>query len=217
MPDVYASLRSADLLNLGREVQDLIEAGVDGFHLDMMDGRLVPDLALGPHWVKALRGATTLPLDVHLMVEAPLGVARACAEAGADRVSVHVEAAGDLGEVFDAVEEAGSCPGLACFPDTDLRRFEPWLERVHVLNPLGVDPRHGGGYRPETPARVARLVAWRDERKLDYLVLADGGVFWDSREALVAAGADALVGGYPLFAATDRAEAVRRMREGDPA
>lgn len=214
MPKILASLRSADLDRVEGEVRALESAGIDGFHLDVMDGRFVPETCFDAAFVARVRSLTTKLVDVHLFVEDPGAWVRDVARAGADRIAFHVEATPDAGEVLEAIERENVRPGLVLFPSTDLKAVTEHLPRLAVVNPLGVDPRSGSGFDEITFERIQRLWQWRRARALSFHVQADGGVWEKTRDDLVRAGADELVGGYPIFSSADYGKAVTALREG---
>ena len=158
---ILASLRSANLDDLPAELAALEAGGIDGYHLDVMDGKFVPDESFAVKFCRDLRKKTELPIDVHLMVEDPAKQAPRWAKAGADRVAFHIEAADDPEAVVDAIETAGAKAGIVCFPETPLSRLEDALRRVAVVNPLGVDPRKQVGFQDSTFQRIADLVGIR--------------------------------------------------------
>lgn len=217
---MLASLRSADQARLADEVASLEAAGVDGLHLDVMDGHLVPDLCLGPSVVAAVRKLTRLPLDVHLLVEDPDRHLEAFAKAGADRITVHVEAVDspeDLARTLARIRELGCRAGVACFPATPIESLGDHLARVDLVNPLGVDPRAAtgsAGFQEATFQRLRWLAREKTRLSAQVVVQADGGVWAKTRAGLAEAGAEELVGGYPIFSAADRAAAVRTLRLG---
>jgi ribulose-phosphate 3-epimerase len=209
---VLASLRSARLDALDQELAALEAGGIEGYHLDVMDGVFVPETCFDPGFCATLRAATTQMIDVHLMVEDPLIAAPRWAQAGADRVSFHVEAAEDARAVIDAIRGAGAQPGIVCFPRTSLATLAEFLPLVAVVNPLGVDPQQKLGFQETTYQRVANLAAKRTQLGADFRIQADGGVWEKTRQGLVEAGADELVGGYPIFSSDDYGAAISALR-----
>lgn len=209
---ILASLRSADLESLAQELEALEAGGIDGYHLDVMDGRFVPESCFDVAFCRKLRKRTRLPIDVHLMVEDPEAQGPRWADAGADRVAFHIEATRTPEAVVGAIREAGARAGIVCFPQTPLSALEPVLPSVSVVNPLGVDPRQKLGFQESTYQRIADLVAMRPSLGRDFAVQADGGVWEKTRGGLVDAGADELVAGYPIFSTDDYGAAIAALR-----
>lgn len=213
-PRILASLRSADLDRLDEELRSLERAGIDGLHLDVMDGKLVEESCFPPEFVADLRQRTVLSIDVHLIAEQPEQLLRAYASAGAQRISFHLEAAARPAEIVEELHGLGVVPGLVVFPGTPLSELEAFLPSIGLVNPLGVDPRHGLGFQESSYARIGELCAMRDAKGLSFVVQADGGVWEKTRDGLVEAGADELVGGYPIFSSDDYAAAIDELRSG---
>lgn len=214
MPRILASLRSADLAALDQEIQRLEDAGVDGLHVDVMDGQFVPESCFEPGFVAALRPKTRLMIDVHLMARDPAALVPAYAEAGADRIAVHLEACDDAAAVLTHIRAHDVQPGLVLLPSTPVAEVFGHLGEVGFVNPLGVDPTRGLGFQESTYARLEELAAERARRGLDFVLQADGGVWEKTRNGLVEAGADELVGGYPIFSQDDYRAAVQELRSG---
>jgi ribulose-phosphate 3-epimerase len=214
---VLASLRSADPVRLADEIVLLEAAGVDGLHLDLMDGHLVPDLCLGPAVVAAVRRVTRLQVDVHLLLDDPGRFFDAVARAGADRITVHVEAQHEVSRALERIRALGCRPGVACFPPTRIETLGRHLAEADLVNPLGVDPRAPAGgtaFQEATYQRLRWLAAERARLGAGCVLQGDGGVGEQTRDGLVEAGAQELVGGYPIFAAADRAGAIESLRRG---
>lgn len=213
-PAILASLRSADLARIDAELAALERAGVDGLHLDVMDGEFVPETCFDPALVAELRAKSKLMLDVHLLAKDPIGSAPAYAAAGADRISFHLEVVDDPRAFIAHLRELGVQPGVVLLPSTPLDAVLPLLASIEVVNPLGVDPTRGLGFQDDTYARIARLAAHKREHGLTVRIQADGGVWAKTRDGLVEAGAEELVGGFPIFSQPDYAVAVAALRNG---
>jgi ribulose-phosphate 3-epimerase len=213
-PRVLASLRSADLDKLDEELEALERAEIDGYHLDVMDGRFVSESCFDSEFVSRLRPMTELLIDVHLLAETPEKLIDAYAAAGAERIAFHWEAADDAVACVRQIQAAGAKAGIVCLPSTPLSELRSLLGSVDLVNPLGVDPTQGLGFQDSSYERIETLRAWRDQDGCNFVIQADGGVWEKTRDGLVAAGADELVGGYPIFSADDYAPAIRGLREG---
>jgi ribulose-phosphate 3-epimerase len=212
--EILASLRSAKLDALEDELRRLEAARVDALHVDVMDGRFVPERCFSAEFVQRLRSLTPLPIDVHLLTLEPENLATMYAEAGANRICFHLEAARDARALLRDLQDRGLRCGLVLLPSTALTQLEPFLDVVDVVNPLGVDPTEGLGFQESTYERIRWLRERREELELGYRIQADGGVWAKTRDGLVEAGADELVGGYPIFSADEYSAAVAALRDG---
>lgn len=201
---VAPSLLSADFASLERSVRLVEEAGCDLLHLDVMDAHFVPNLTFGPVVVEAVRRLTRLPLDVHLMIEHPIRWIDAFASAGADWLTVHVEACEDVAATLAAIAEKGAKPGLTLRPGTPFADVEPFLESVALVLVMTVEPGFGGqAYRPEQEAKLARARELRAAGGHSYVIEVDGGINAKTARRAVEAGAEILVTGSALFSAPD--------------
>jgi len=213
MPIVAPSILSADFGQLADEVRAVTDAGADWIHVDVMDGHFVPPITIGPLVVEAIRRATHLPLDVHLMIERPERHVAEFVRAGANGVTIHVEAADNVPEVLVAIRDAGARPGLALNPPTPLARVEPFLGLVDLLLVMSVNPGWGGQSFVE--GSMEKLAAAREARRAAgarFVIEVDGGIKTHNAGAAAAAGADVLVAGSAVFASPDYAATIRALR-----
>ncbi len=196
------SILSADFSRLGQQVQEAMNAGADWIHVDVMDGHFVPNLTMGPIVVQALRPLTTLPLDVHLMVQQPEQLIPAFVEAGADSLTVHVEACPHLHRVIQQIHGLGARAGVALNPATPLVTLEEILPYVELVLIMSVNPGFGGqSYIPTSTAKIARLRDMLVQQGLENQVAiqVDGGIKPDNAREVAEAGATVLVAGSAIF------------------
>jgi ribulose-phosphate 3-epimerase len=211
---IAPSILSADFGRLTEEVQAAAAAGADWIHVDVMDGRFVPNLTIGPPVVAALRRATSLPLDVHLMVEAPERLLAQFAEAGADIITVHVEACRHLDRTLDEIRCLGARAGAALNPATGLETIRYVADRLDLLLCMSVNPGYGGqSFIPTAldKVRAARTLLEQLGRR-EVIIEVDGGVGPDNAGVLVAAGCRALVAGTAIYGAPDYRAAIETIR-----
>ena len=209
-----ASILAADFGRLGDAVREAQEAGVDWIHLDVMDGRFVPNLTMGPDAVAAAARHGDLPLDVHLMVAEPAPLLEAFAGAGADRIGVHVEADPHLHRTVARIRELGCLPTVVLNPATPAAALTEILPDVAMVLAMTVDPGFAGqDFVPGVLPKIRRLRAMIDEGGHDVLLQVDGGLDPRTAPEVVAAGADVLVCGSAIFNDRPAAENVRALRE----
>lgn len=214
LPLLAPSLLSADFTRLAEALRLLERAGDCVVHVDVMDGRFVPNLTIGMPVVSALRKETQLPLDCHLMIVEPLTYATAFVEAGADWVSVHQEADPHLHRSLGAIRAAGAKAGVVLNPATPVETLVDVVGDFDFVLLMSVNPGFGGqSFIPRVLDKVRRLDALRSERQCPFFIQVDGGVAQDNAQELVAAGADVLVAGNAVFKAPDPVEAIHRLQE----
>ena len=212
---ISPSILSADFACLGAEIERVEAAGADWIHVDVMDGRFVPPITIGPLVVAAIRRATHLPLDVHLMIETPEKQIAEFVRAGADGVTVHVEASTDVAATLSGIHGAGARPGLALNPPTPLERIRPFADRIDLLLVMSVNPGWGG--QPFVEGSLEKLTAARRLRRetgARFLIEVDGGIKPHNAAAAAAAGADVLVAGSAIFESPDYGATIRALRGG---
>ncbi|MCC6663271.1 MAG: ribulose-phosphate 3-epimerase [Polyangiaceae bacterium] len=211
---IAPSILSADLGRLSDEIRSVDAGGADWIHVDVMDGRFVPNITLGPIVVKAARAATRLPLDVHLMIVEPERYIEAFAEAGADVISVHVEASVHLQRTLGEIRRLGKRAGVVLNPHTPESAVEYLLDDVDLILIMSVNPGFGGQhFLPAVLPKIAKVREMIERRGLSVDLEVDGGVAPETTEAVVRAGADVLVAGSAVFGKPDRAAAIRAIVE----
>jgi ribulose-phosphate 3-epimerase len=214
MRKLSASVLSADFGRLAEQVQEAEQAGVDWIHVDVMDGHFVPNITIGPAVTQALRRATRLPLDVHLMISNPERYVQDFAAAGADWLGVHVEATVHLERLIQQIKETGAKASVTLNPATPLDCLEYVLKEVDMVLLMTVNPGFSGQkFIPGVLPKIRRLRQMIDAQELNVLIQVDGGVSFDTVGDIVAAGADVLVSGSGIFNDKPLAENVRRLKE----
>jgi ribulose-phosphate 3-epimerase len=212
---IAPSILSADFGRLAEEVRAVEAAGADYIHVDVMDGRFVPNITIGPLVVEAVRAATRLPIDVHLMIVEPERYVDDFARAGADLISVHVEASPHLHRTVQRIKALGKRASVAVNPHTALADLDVILPDLDMVLLMTVNPGFGGQKFIE--AVTPKVRALREEivrRKLDVDIEVDGGIAPETVEAVVRAGANVLVAGSAVFATGDYRGAIDALRQG---
>jgi ribulose-phosphate 3-epimerase len=211
---IAPSILSADFGRLAEEVRAIEAAGADYVHVDVMDGRFVPNLTIGPVVVEAVRKATQLPLDVHLMIVEPEKYIDAFARAGASIITVHQETCPHLHRALQQIKAAGAKPSVVLNPSTPLSAIEEVLGEVDQVLLMSVNPGFGGqDFIEATVDKVRRLKAMLDGRGLSKVEIeVDGGINPDTAKRVVAAGANVLVAGNAVFRTNDYRAAIDALR-----
>lgn len=211
---IAPSILSADFGRLADEVRAVEAAGADVIHVDVMDGRFVPNITVGPLVVEAVRKVTKLPVDAHLMIVEPERYVEAFAKAGADLVSVHAEVSPHLHRTLQAIRGAGAKPAVALDPSTGLEAVEYVLGDCEMVLLMTVNPGFGGQrYIEAVTEKIRRLRALADARGQALDIEVDGGVKADTAARIAAAGANVLVAGTAVFGQKDYGAAIRAIRE----
>ena len=207
------SVLSAPFGRLAEAIQTVESAGADWLHLDVMDGKFVPNISFGQPVVRAIRSITTLPLDVHLMIEDPGRYAQDFMKAGADSLTVHLEACTHLHRNIHQIKDLGIKAGVAINPHTPVESLLPVLADLDLVCLMSVNPGFGGqAFIPSTMSKLHALNQYRQERGLRFGIEIDGGVDLSNALALMEAGANVLVAGHSVFGQADPAGAVRSFK-----
>lgn len=197
---ITPSILSADFANLGQEIQDVVEAGADMLHVDVMDGHFVPNLTIGPPVIKALRRVTRVPFDVHLMISNPDQFLEDYAAAGADWIGVHAEVCTHLHRTLTRIRELKKRPVVVLNPHTPLHTIEYVLELVDMVLVMSVNPGFGGqNFIPSAVDKVAALKNMIDRQGLKTLIQVDGGITHETIGPVARAGATVFVSGSGVF------------------
>ncbi len=211
---IAPSLLAADFGRLAEEVTAVTEAGADWIHLDIMDGHFVPNLSFGPMVVKAIRRASSLPFDVHLMIEDPDHFAPLFRDAGADSITIHAESCRHLHRSLQLLREIGVQVGVSLNPHTPLNLLEHLLEQLDMVLLMTVNPGFGGQrFIPEILPKIKALRKMVEARGLDLDIQVDGGVNSFTARQVVNAGAHILVAGSAIFGQRDYAAAITAIRQ----
>ena len=214
MIEIAPSILSADFARLGEQIRTVEQAGASLLHVDVMDGRFVPNITVGLPVVKAISRATRLPIDAHLMIVEPGRYAEEFVKAGAQMVSIHIEADPHAHRTLSAIRAAGAKPGIAINPATPLSALDEAIKFADYVLLMSVNPGFGGqAFIPESLEKVRRLRKMIDERGLRTRIEIDGGIDLDNIADVTGAGAEILVAGSAIFGADDPGVAVRKMRE----
>ena len=209
------SILSADFARLGEQIDEVARAGADYIHVDVMDGHFVPNITIGASVVASIRRVTSLPLDVHLMIEHPERYISDFVNAGADIITVHVEASPHLLSTIQAIKEQGVKAGVSLNPPTPLSAVDEFIHHVDLVLIMSVNPGFGGQpFIPETLPRIASMRKILDDRRPGVELEVDGGINAENAPDIVKAGADVLVAGNSVFRAEEGISgAMQRLRE----
>jgi ribulose-phosphate 3-epimerase len=214
MIEIAPSILSANFSCLGDEINKVERAGASLLHVDIMDGRFVPNITVGLPVVKAISRATQLPIDVHLMIVEPGRYVEAFVDAGARMVSIHIEADPHAHRTLASIRAAGALAGIAINPATSLASLEEAVKFADFVLLMSVNPGFGGQtFITESLGKIRRLRKMLDERGLKARIEVDGGVDRENIADVVGAGAEIIVSGSAIFGADDPAVALRELRE----
>lgn len=211
---IAPSVLSADFLNLGRDIEMLNQSKAEWIHLDIMDGLFVPNISFGLPVVQAIRKATTMTLDVHLMIEQPERYITAFADAGADVLTLHYEASRHLHRAMQQIRDAGMKAGVVLNPHTPVELLQDLLPYLDLVLLMSVNPGFGGQkFIPQILDKTVRLKKMIEKRGLEVLIEVDGGVNAETAAQLFDAGADALVAGSYVFGSEDPQKTIEMLLE----
>ena len=211
---IAPSILAADFTRLGEELRMIEEAGADMVHVDVMDGHFVPNLTMGPFVVEAVRRATDLPIDAHLMITDPADYAQAFIDAGADYVVFHSEACDEPRRVFEAIRAQGAKAGLAVNPPNPATQIEPFLTDIDLALVMTVNPGFAGqSFIADVMPKLATIARWKRERSLGFAIEVDGGIGPANAATVTANGGEILVAASAIFKADDPASAIVSIRQ----
>lgn len=210
---IAPSILSADFSKLGEEIKMVEQAGADVIHYDVMDAHFVPNLTIGPLVLKDIRKCTSLPIDVHLMIQDPDEYIPLFAKAGADWISFHVEASKDSSKSIELIKENGAKAGIVIKPNTPLASIEDFLAEVDFVLIMTVEPGFGGqALIPDCLEKATKLKEIRSSRGLNFGIEVDGGVKLENLQEVIDSGCEIIVAGSAIFNAQDPAQTVQDMK-----
>ncbi len=214
MKKIAPSILSADFSRLGEEVRAVEKAGADVIHVDVMDGHFVPNITIGPLVVEGLRKLTSLPLDVHLMIENPERYVEAFAQAGSDWITVHVEACPRLKQIIRKINQLKVRPGIVLKPATPLKTLFPVIDYIELVLLMSVNPGFGGqSFMPSTLKKIERLRKIVDQNRYPLEIEVDGGIKTENIGEVSRAGGDVFVVGTGIFKTNNYQETMKKLRQ----
>ncbi len=213
MSELSPSILAANFNRLGADIKAVEDEDIDMLHVDVMDGMFVPSISFGMPVIESIRKESNMFFDVHLMVEEPLRYIKEFVDAGADGITVHVEACEDLKKTIDEIKKHGVKTAVAVNPATDIERVYDVLDDLDMVLVMSVNPGFGGQkLMPETLEKVKKLVKEREKRSLKFKIEMDGGINSKNIEEVVAAGVDVIVAGTAVFSG-DISNNIKHLKE----
>ena len=214
MKKIAPSILSADFSRLAEEVRAVEKAGADVIHVDVMDGHFVPNITIGPLVVQGLKKLTSLPLDVHLMIENPERYVEVFAQAGSDWITIHAETCPHLKRMIKKVRQLRARPGIVLKPATPLKTLFPVLDEIDLVLIMSVNPGFGGqSFIPSTLKKIERLRKIVDQNRYPLEIEVDGGVKVENIREVSTAGGDVFVVGTGIFKTENYEKTIRRLRQ----
>lgn len=214
MIKIVPSILASDFTRLGEEVLTMEAAGVDGLHLDVMDGHFVRNISFGTPIISSLRKVTDLFFDTHLMIQHPLFYVEEFVQAGSDRVTFHVEASDDPDQVIERIHKLGVEAGLSLSPYTPIEKLYPYLEKIQQVLVMTVEPGRGGqAFMEHVRTKIETLDDYRTAHQLSFEIEVDGGINKETAPQVTCRGGDILVAGSALFSQEDYTIAVAELRK----
>ncbi len=214
MIKISPSVLASDFSALGAESARMEKAGADYLHLDVMDGKFVPNITFGAPVIGAIRNKTNLVFDVHLMIDEPLKYISDFKKSGADIITFHIESSSDAGETVDAILDCGCKAGISVKPATPVEEVFPYLDKLSMVLVMTVEPGFGGqSFMPETMEKIKTLRAEIQRRGLEVDIQVDGGINAATVQTAASAGANVFVAGSAVFGAADASKAISQLRE----
>lgn len=211
---IAPSILSADFSRLGDEVRAIEKGGADVIHVDVMDGHFVPNITIGPLVVQGLKKLTSLPLDVHLMIENPERYIEVFAQAGSDWITIHAEVCPNLKRMIKKIRQLNVRPGIVLKPATSLKTLYPVLDHLDLVLLMSVNPGFGGqSFLPSILKKIERLRKMIDQNCYRLEIEVDGGVKVENIKEVSKAGGDIFVVGTGIFKTKDYGETIRRLRQ----
>jgi ribulose-phosphate 3-epimerase len=213
MAKVAPSILSADFAKLGEEVRDVCGCGIDYLHIDVMDGRFVPNISFGADVMKSITGYSDVPLDVHLMIEEPDRYLESFVTDKTEFITVHQEACVHLDRTIQHIKSLGVKAGVSINPATPVSVLKEVLVKADLILVMSVNPGFGGQKFIESAlTKISELASAREENGYEYLIEVDGGINGDNAAKVVSAGADILVAGSYVFKSEDREKAIKSLK-----